>query len=106
MLQKIFEGSSKKRTTCCKIRMKFHVIYERFKDILEVSLPAPHSNRTRNDGLCIISSKLEEIHVPQRTFMALSVHTGRQGVFPTPTNPFGDDPEEEEPHDDFTVPQK
>ena len=30
----------------------------------------------------------------------------RQAVFRTPTNPFGDDPEEEEPHDDFTVPQK
>ena len=32
--------------------------------------------------------------------------TARQAVFSTPTNPFGDDPEEEEPHDDFTVPQK
>ena len=30
----------------------------------------------------------------------------RQSVFLTPTNPFGNDPEEEEPHDDFTVPQK
>ena len=30
----------------------------------------------------------------------------RQAVFLTPTNPFGDDPEEEEPHDDFTVQQK
>ena len=29
----------------------------------------------------------------------------RQAVFLTPTNPFGDDLEEEEPHDDFTVPQ-
>ena len=29
-----------------------------------------------------------------------------QAVFLTPTKPFGDDPEEEEPHDDFTVPQK
>ena len=30
----------------------------------------------------------------------------RQTVFLTPTNPFGNDPEEEEPHDDYTVPQK
>ena len=30
----------------------------------------------------------------------------RQAVFPTPTIPFGNDPEEDEPHDDFTVPQK
>ena len=30
----------------------------------------------------------------------------RQAVFLTSTNPFGDDPEEEELHDDFTVPQK
>ena len=30
----------------------------------------------------------------------------RQAVFRTPTNPFGDDPEEERPHDDFTIPQK
>ena len=30
----------------------------------------------------------------------------RQAVFLTPTNPFGNDPEEEEPHDDYTVPQK
>ena len=47
--------------------------------------------------------------------MALSVHTGtglipggkekdkaHQAVFLTPTNRFGNDPEEEEPHDDFT----
>ena len=30
----------------------------------------------------------------------------RQAVCLTPTNPFGKDPEEEEPHDDYTVPQK
>ena len=30
----------------------------------------------------------------------------RQTVFLTPTNPFGNDPEAEEPHDDYTVPQK
>ena len=30
----------------------------------------------------------------------------RQPVFPTPTNPFGNDLEEEELHDDYTVPQK
>ena len=30
----------------------------------------------------------------------------RQAVFLTLTNPFGNDPEEEEPHDDYTVPQK
>ena len=30
----------------------------------------------------------------------------RQAVFLTPTNPFGNDLEEEEPHDVFTVPQK
>ena len=30
----------------------------------------------------------------------------RQAVFLTPTNPFEDDPEEEELRDDFTVPQK
>ena len=30
----------------------------------------------------------------------------RHAVFPTPTNPSGDDPEEERPHDDFTVPHK
>ena len=30
----------------------------------------------------------------------------RQAVFLTPTNTFGNDPEEDEPHDDFTVPQK
>ena len=29
----------------------------------------------------------------------------RQAVFLTPTNPFGNDPEEE-PHNDYTVPQK
>ena len=52
--------------------------------------------------------------------MELSAHTGkrigsrrkrndsqtRQAVFLTPTNLFGDDLEEEEPHDNFTVPQK
>ena len=50
--------------------------------------------------------------------MELAGHTGtridsrRKGetkspsVFLTPTNPIGDDPEEEEPHDDFTVPHK
>ena len=30
----------------------------------------------------------------------------RHAVFLTPTNPSGDDPEEERPHDVFTVPQK
>ena len=30
----------------------------------------------------------------------------RQTVFPTPTNPCGKDPEEETPHDDYTVRQK
>ena len=30
----------------------------------------------------------------------------RQAVFLTPTNHFGNDLEEEEPHDDYTVPQK
>ena len=30
----------------------------------------------------------------------------RQAVFLTPTNPFGNDPEEERAHDDLTVPQK
>ena len=30
----------------------------------------------------------------------------RQAVFPTQTNHFGNDPEEEEPHDDYTFPQK
>ena len=30
----------------------------------------------------------------------------RQAVFLTPTNPFGNDPVEEGPHDDYTVSQK
>ena len=30
----------------------------------------------------------------------------RQTFFLTPTNPCGNDPKEEEPHDDYTVPQK
>ena len=30
----------------------------------------------------------------------------RQAVFPTPTDPYGNDPEEEAPHDDCTVPRK
>ena len=30
----------------------------------------------------------------------------RQAVFFTPLNPFGENPDEEEPHDDYTVPQK
>ena len=30
----------------------------------------------------------------------------RQAFFLTPTNPCGNDSEEEEPHDDYTVPQK
>ena len=30
----------------------------------------------------------------------------RQAVFCTPLNPFGNDPDEEKPHDDHTVPQK
>ena len=31
---------------------------------------------------------------------------GRQTVFFTPLNPFGGDPKEEEPRDDYTVPQR
>ena len=63
------------------------------------------------------SSKLSEIHLPQRTFIEPSSpywdngiilggkdkDRARQAVFLTPTNHFGDDPDEEEPHDDFTV---
>ena len=30
----------------------------------------------------------------------------RQAVFFTPLDPFGDNPDEEKPHDDYTVPQK
>ena len=60
------------------------------------------------------SSKLEKIHIPQRTFMEVSVQTGKRtdsrrkgerqspSSTLTPTNSFGNDPEEEEPHDDFT----
>ena len=30
----------------------------------------------------------------------------RQAIFFTPLNPFGNDPDEEKPRDDYTVPQK
>ena len=39
--------------------------------------------------------------------MELPVYFGKWiTVFLTPTNPFGSDPEDEELHDDYTVPQK
>ena len=63
--------------------------------------------------------ELEETPSPQRTFVEVSFILGkglipggkekdkaRQAVFLTPTNPFGHDPEEEEPREHFAVPRK
>ena len=46
------------------------------------------SNRAGINGLCINSSKLEKVHIPQRTFMARRKDKAHQAVFLTPTNPF------------------
>ena len=78
-----------------------------------------YSKRTTFDGSCKNSTRLEEIHIPQalswnfQSILGKGLLPGgkekdkaRQAVFLTPTSPFADDPEEEEPHDDFRVPRK
>ena len=70
--QKIFEGSSKKRTEYCNNKDGFLFFFTSDSGAFW-----RYSNRTRIDGPCKNSTKLEEIHIPQRTFMEPSVHTGK-----------------------------
>ena len=120
-LQKIFEGSSKKRIEYCKNNDGIFMLLTSDSRAFW-----RYSNRTRIDGLCLNSSKLEEILIYiyisishkgfSCNFQSILEHglipagkekdKARQAVFLTPTNIFGDGPEEEKPHDDFTVPQK
>ena len=112
-LQKIFEGSTKTRMENCKNKDGF------FWFTSDSRAFCRYSNRTRIDGLCIYSSKLEK-YIFHRGF-SWNFHSvlgnrlvlggkekdkARQAVFPTQLNPFRNDPEEEEPHDDYTVPRK
>ena len=114
------KAARRKEWSTVKTKMEFYFIYERFKGILEVF----QSNQN-----CWVMKKFHRIRrnkkniykKPQVIFMEFSVHTGKgtdsggeekdkarqSSVFLTPTDPFGNDPEEEEPDDDFTtVPQK
>ena len=110
-LQKIFEGKTKKRIECCKVKDGFLCALQ------------GHSG-----GIPIEPESMGYVFIP-RNWKRYTLHRGRswnnqsilghglipgrkekdkarQAVFPTPTNLFGYDPEEEELHDDNTVPQK
>ena len=71
-LQKIFEGSSKKRTEYCKNKDEI-LCYLRAIQGHSGGIPIEPELM----GYVKKSSKLEEIHIPQRTFMELSVHIGK-----------------------------
>ena len=107
--QKIFEGSTKKRIEYCKDRDE-HFCYLRAFQGHSDGIPIEpelmgYAFLLRNRKRCIF----------HRTFIELPVcignwiDSGRKGeeIKPVrqPTNPFGNDPEEE-PHDDHTGPQK
>ena len=113
-LQKIFEGNSKTRMEYCKN-----------KDGILCNLRAIQGH---SGGIPIEPQSMGYVFIPRnwkryinhrgRSWNSQSIlgkglipggkekDKARRAVFLTPTNPFGDDPEEERPHDDFTVPQK
>ena len=109
-LQKIFEGSSKKRIEYCKNK--------------DGTLCYLRAIQGHSGGIPIEPELMGYVKIP-RNWKKYTYHRGlswnfqsilgkglipggkekdkdRQAVFLTSTNSFGDDPEEEEPHDDFT----
>ena len=109
-LQKIFEGSSKKIIEYCKNKDGILMLFTSYSRTFWW-----YSNRARMDGLCnkkILRNWKRYIFHRGRSWNFQSIFgkglipggkekdKARQAVFRTPTNPFGNNPEEEEPHDD------
>ena len=109
--KRFFEGRTKKRIECCKIKDGFLCAIQGHSGGIPIEPELL--------GYVIIPRKWKRYILhrgPSWNYQSILGHglipgrkekdKARQAVFPTPTNPFGNDPEEEERHDDNTVPQK
>ena len=110
VVTKDFEGSTKKRIEYCINNIGFFVSYELFKGILVVFHSKPkligYVLILRNWKRYTLSWNFQSVLGDWLNPRGKEKDKARQAVFLTPTNPFGNDPEEEEPHDDYTGPQK
>ena len=93
--------------------MKYYVIYGLFKDTLVVfqlslNLWIKYLFLTFGKSTYFIKDfhGTSSLHGEMHWFWGKEKYTARLAVVLTPTNPFGNDPEKEEPHGDYTVPQK
>ena len=109
-----WKAAQRKELSTVKTRKEFYVIHELFKGTLVVF----QSNQNwwvMHQFLDIGKGTYftEDFHGTSSLFWVMDwfqeerrkIKPG-QAVFQTPADPFGNDPEEEEPHDDYTVPQK
>ena len=106
------KAAQRKQLNFAKTKMESYVIYELFKGTWEVS----QSIQIQWDIFLISQHWKKYLYQRGRSWDCQSVleyglipggkekDKARQAVFLTPTNLFGNDPEEERAHDDLTVP--
>ena len=110
--KRFLKAAQRRESNTGKTRMEFYAFYELFMDILVV-FQSSQNRWVMYLSLAIGRSTyvIEDFHGTSSPYWEMDwfqkerKKKARQAVFLTPTNPLGNDPDEE-PHDDYTVPQK
>ena len=103
--ERSFEGSSKKRIEVCKNKDGI-LCYSRAIQGYSGGIPSEPQLMGSVKNSTRLSSNFQSILGKGLLPGGKEKDKAPQAVFLTPTSPLADDPEEEEPHDDFRVPQK